>query len=137
MSPTAASGDEEAPFTSNAYGAVHTFDREWRPTGGWRLPTALTESMAPQAASGGAIGADGLVYVFGHHEPELYVLAPPAMGPTLLHVATIQLDAEGEAFAFDPTDAQVIWTISRPNRKVRSFRLPDVLVTDPDARRFP
>ncbi|WP_417486250.1 hypothetical protein [Maricaulis sp.] len=124
------------PFKSNAYGGVHTFDAQWRRTGGWRLPPALIERMAPQAASGGAIGSDGLLYVFGHHVPELYVLARPAMGPTLLHVATIELDAEGQAFAFDPADDRVIWAISRPNREVRAIRLPEVSLTDPDARRF-
>ena len=124
------------PFKTNAYAGVHTFDRRWRRTGGWRLPPALIERMAPQAASGGALGTDGLLYVFGHHKPELYVLAKPAMGPTLLHVATIRIDAEGQAFAFDPQDDRVVWVISRPNREVRSFRLPPIPVEIPDARQF-
>jgi hypothetical protein len=114
------------PFKSNAYAGVHTYDAQWRRTGGWRLPSALIERMAPQAASGGAVGDDGLLYVFGHHKPELYVLAKPKMGPTLLHVATYAIDAEGQAFAFDPTDSRVIWAISRPNRELRAFRLPSV-----------
>jgi hypothetical protein len=124
------------PFKSNAYAGVHTFDATWRRTGGWRLPPELVERMSPQAASGGAIGSDGLLYVFGHHEPELYVLARPAMGPTLVHIATIALEAEGQAFAFDPTQGDVIWTISRPSREVRSIRLPSVPLVVPDARRF-
>lgn len=124
------------PFKTNAYAGVHTFDDQWRRTGGWRLPPHLIERMAPQAASGGAIGPDGLMYVFGHHVPELYVLAKPAMGPTLLHVATIELDAEGQAFAFDPTDERVIWAISRPNREVRAFRLPEIALDYEHAQRF-
>jgi len=124
------------PYKSNAYAGVHTFDAQWRRKGGWRLPPALVERMDPQAASGGAIGADGLLYLFGHHLPELYVLAQPAMGPTLLHIATFDLDAEGQAFAFDPADPRVIFAISRSNGEVRQFRLPDVEVTDPNARRF-
>lgn len=124
------------PFKTNAYAGVHLFDSQWRRTGGWRLPPALVERMQPQAASGGALGADGLLYVFGHHVPELYVLAKPKMGPTLLHVATIELEAEGQAFAFDPTDDRVIWAISRPNREVRVIRLPEVAVDNPDALLF-
>ncbi len=124
------------PFKDNAYAGVHTFDERWRRTGGWRLPPALIERMAPQAASGGALGADGLLYVFGHHKPELYVLAKPKMGPTLVHVGTIAIDTEGQAFAFDPLDPRVIWAISRPNREVRSFRLPELPLTTPDATRF-
>ncbi len=124
------------PYKTNAYAGVHTFDSRWRRTGGWRLPPSLVSRMAPQAASGGAVGRDGLLYVFGHHEPELYVLAKPRMGPTLLHVATIAIDAEGQAFAFDPLDERVVWTISRPNREVRVFRLPEVSLDHPDGMRF-
>jgi hypothetical protein len=124
------------PFKSNAYAGVHTFDGAWRRTGGWRFPPALVERMAPQAASGGALGPDGLLYLFGHHKTELYVLAKPAMGPTLLHVATYRIDAEGQAFAFDPIDERVIWAISRPNRELRSFRLPSVALPAGQATRF-
>ena len=128
--------DTGEPFKSNAYAGVHTVDAQWRRTGGWRLPPALIKHMAPQAASGGALGRDGLLYLFGHHEPELYVLAKPAMGPTLLHVATVRIDAEGQAFAFDPVQDRVIWAISRPNREVRAFRLPPVPLEAEHARRF-
>ena len=128
--------DTGEPFKSNAYAGVHTFDAHWRRTGGWRLPPALIARMAPQAASGGALGPDGLLYLFGHHEPELYVLAKPDRGPTLLHVATVAIDAEGQAFAFDPTDERVIWAISRPKRELRAFRLPPVPLEVAHARRF-
>ncbi len=114
------------PYKTNAYAGVHIFDKRWRRTGGWRLPPALIGRMAPQAASGGALGADGLLYIFGHHEPEMYVLAVPDRGPTLIHVATVAIDAEGQAFAFDPLRERVVWTISRPHREVRSFRLPEI-----------
>ena len=124
------------PFKNNAYTAVHTFDTQWRRTGGWRLPPALIARMAPHAASGGALGSDGLLYLFGHHKPELYVLAQPSMGPTLVHVATVQIDTEGQAFAFDPNDDRVIWAISRPHREVRAFRLPPVPLREEHARRF-
>ena len=124
------------PFKGNAYAGVHTFDSQWRRTGGWRLPTALIERMAPQAASGGAIGRDGFLYLFGHHKPELYVLAKPTMGPTLLHIATYEIDAEGQAFAFDPLDDRVIWAISRPKRELRSFRLPAIEAPPKHAQRF-
>jgi len=124
------------PFKTNAYAGVNTYDAQWRRTGGWRLPPHLITHMAPQAASGGELGPDGLLYVFGHHEPEMFVLAKPTMGPTLIHVATIEIDAEGQAFSFDPTDPRVIWAISRPNREVRAFRLPEVALTMEHAERF-
>ena len=74
--------------------------------------------------------------MFGHDLPEMYVLAKPTMGPTLIHVATIEIDAEGQAFAFDPTDDRVVWAISRPNREVRAFRLPEAPLEMEHAARF-
>ena len=38
------------PFKSNAYAGVHTFDAEWRRTGGWRLPSSLIEPFSPAPA---------------------------------------------------------------------------------------
>ena len=114
------------PYKTNAYAGVYTFDAAWRKTGGWMLPDNLVALMAPQAASGGAMGPDGLLYVMGHDRKEMYVLGAPVMGPKLVHVATIAIDAEGQAFAFDPTEERTVYAISRPNREVRSFRLPSV-----------
>lgn len=127
------------PYKTNAYAGVYTFDKEWRKTGGWMLPDALVELMEPQAASGGALGSDGLLYVMGHDRKEMYVLGAPLMGPKLIHVATIDINAEGQAFAFDPTEERTVYAISRPNREVRSFRLPIVgqeQVEQRDARAF-
>ena len=77
-----------------------TFDAEWRRTGGWLFPPSALERMAPYAASGGAIGPDGWLYLLGHDRPEMYVVARPSMGPTMIHLATIDLEAEGQAFAW-------------------------------------
>jgi hypothetical protein len=112
-------------FKNNTHAGVFLFDEDWRRTGGWALPPNLVELMAPQAASGGALGPDGLLYIMGHDRPEMYVLARPDMGPYLLHIATIAIDAEGQAFDFDRNTRNVC-AISRPNRQVRCFSLPEV-----------
>lgn len=117
------------PYKTNAYAGVYTFDATWRKTGGWMLPNALVERMAPQAASGGALGPDGLLYVMGHDRKEMYVLGKPTMGPKLIHVATISIDAEGQAFAFDHAADRTLYAISRPNGQVRAFLVPEVPVT--------
>ena len=114
------------PFKDSAYGAVVTFDADWRRTGGYAFPRALSERMAPYAASGGAIGPDGLLYVLGHDLPEMYVLAKPGMGPYLVHVATIGLDADGQAFSFEPGGGRNVWVIDRRNGQVRRVELPGV-----------
>ncbi len=112
------------PYKDHTYATVVTFDKEWRKTGGYALPASILEKMAPQAASGGAIGPDGRLYVMGHDLPEIYVLNFPDMGPTLVHCATIAVPAEGQAFDFDPEEPDRVWAISRPRGKVVSFRLP-------------
>lgn len=121
-------------FKSNRYSEVVRFDSEWRRTGGWMLPEHLLDGMSPQWASGGAIGPDGLLYVMGHDRPEMYALAAPAMGPALIHVATIAIDAPGQAFAFAPGGERVVAAISRREREVRVFRLPAFELDAPNAR---
>ncbi len=113
------------PFKDNRYGSVVTYDPEWRRTGGYAFPRALSERMAPYAASGGAIGPDGFLYVLGHDLPEMYVLAKPDGGPYLAHVATIGLEVEGQAFSFEPGGRNV-WVIDRRRGKVRRIELPSV-----------
>ncbi|WP_416877021.1 hypothetical protein [Litorimonas sp.] len=114
------------PFKTNDYAGVYHYDAQWRRTGGWMLPKHLVELMAPQAASGGALGPDGLLYMMGHDRPEMYVMAKPVMGPKLIHVATIEIDAEGQAFAFDKSEARTVYAISRRNGQVRAFELPEI-----------
>nr|WP_321440539.1 hypothetical protein [uncultured Hyphomonas sp.] len=114
------------PFKDNTFASVYIHDFRWRQVGGWALPLTLVERMAPQAASGGAIGPDGLLYMMGHDRPEMYVMARPPMGPYLVHIATISIDAEGQAFDFDESRPGEVCAISRPNREIRCFKLPAV-----------
>lgn len=114
-------------YKNHRFASVARFDAQWRRMGGWMLPEAVVARMQPYAASGGAIGADGLLYVTGHDRPEMYVLAAPKMGPKLVHIATIDIDVEGQAIAWDKsTSERILFGISRPNREVREFRIPRV-----------
>jgi hypothetical protein len=108
------------------YSSVVTFDKRWRRTGGWLFPKAITDLMAPYAASGGAIGPDGRLYVSGHDRPEIYVLEAPAKGPYLTHVATISLEIEGQAFAFGPAKSQIIYAVDRKQGLVKAIELPKI-----------
>jgi hypothetical protein len=111
---------------------VVTFDADWRRNGGWLFPATVLERMTPYAASGGAIGPDGWLYLLGHDRPEMYVAARPPMGPTLVHVATIELEAEGQAFAWAQDGTRRIFTIDRRRGLVRLIELPAVQAADPD-----
>ena len=130
-------GNGGVGFKDHRFSGIVTFDSSWRRTGGWLLPDSVLERMAPHAASGGAIGPDGLLYVLGHDRPELYVLARPRMGPTLLHVATIAIEAEGQAFAWAPGGERRIFAIDRRAGRVLEISIPTVDVSSfRDARTF-
>ena len=131
------SDETGVPLRPSDYSSVIMTDRAFRRTGGWLLPPAVRRRMAPQAASGGALGPDGLLYVFGHSRPEMYVFARPVAGPELVHVATIDVDAAGQAFAFVPGEGRRIFAIDRPSATVRVFRLPELGPLPPEGMRFP
>jgi hypothetical protein len=114
------------PFKDSSYSSIVRYDNQWRRTGGWLLPEAVIERMAPYAASGGALGPDGLLYLLGHDLPELYVVAFPAAGPRLVHVATIGIDAPGQAFAWADDGSRTIHAIDRKRGKVLAIEVPAV-----------
>ena len=114
------------PFKNHRFSSVVTYDHEWRRTGGWLFPPTILEQMAPHAASGGAIGPDGWLYLLGHDRPEMYVVARPPMGPVLIHVATIDLEAEGQAFSWAQDGSRTVFTVDRRKGLVRSIEVPSV-----------
>jgi hypothetical protein len=123
-------------FKDHSFSSVVTFDQQWRRTGGWLLPATTLERMAPYAASGGAIGPDGWLYLLGHDRPEMYVVGRPAMGPALTHLATITLEAEGQAFSWSKEGGRIIFTIDRPRHLVRTIEIPPIQVGDRAVMRF-
>ena len=115
------------PFKNHTFSSVVTFDASWRRTGGWRFPESALARMAPHAASGGAIGPDGWLYLLGHDRPEMYVVGRPPMGPSLMHVATIDLEAEGQAFAWAQDGSRTIFAIDRRKGLVRTIEIPRIV----------
>ena len=122
-------------FKNHTFSSVVTFDHQWRRTGGWLLPPSTLERMAPYASSGGAIGPDGWLYLLGHDRPEMYVVGRPPMGPVLSHIATVSLEAEGQAFSWAKS-GRTIFAIDRRQRLVRTIEIPAVKPLDSSARRF-
>jgi len=119
--------DGRLAYKNHAFSSVVTFDAEWRRTGGWLFPKTAIERMAPHAASGGAIGPDGWLYLLGHDRPEMYVVGRPLIGPTLIHLATIDLEAEGQAFAWAQDGSRSVFTIDRRKGLVRRIAIPAVV----------
>jgi len=126
-------GNGGLPDRGHQFSSVVTFDSQWRRTGGWLFPSSVIAPMAPYAASGGAVGPDGWLYLLGHDKPELYVVARPTMGPTMIHLATVAIEAEGQAFAWAPDESRTIFTIDRRRRLVRQIQIPPVSTPGPEA----
>lgn len=124
------------PYKPASFAEIVTYDRNWRRTGGWLMPQFVRDRMAPHAASGGSIGADGLLYLFGHDRPEMYVLAKPKMGPVLEHIATIAVDAAGQAFSWDRGESDMLYAINRPTGTVRVFEMPTIKLDHPNGKQF-
>lgn len=117
-------------YKDHSFSSVVTFDAEWRRTGGWLIPQSVLDRMAPYAASGGAIGPDGWLYLLGHDRPEMYVVGRPRMGPTLVHVATVDVEAEGQAFSWAQDGSRTVFTIDRRKGLVRRIQISDVAPVD-------
>jgi hypothetical protein len=126
-------GNGGLPFKNHRYSSVTTLDAEWRRTGGWLFPPTVLDRMAPYAASGGAVGPDGWLYLLGHDRPEMYVVARPTMGPTLVHIATIDLEADGQAFSWAQDGSRTVFTVDRRKGLVRAIEIPSVAQPAPTA----
>lgn len=115
------------PGRDHRFTTLVRYDDRWREQARWTFPDTVLERMAPRSASGGAWGADGLLYVTGHDRPELYALRVPASGGVLDHVATIAIPTDGQAIAWDARDPRLLWSIERHTHELVASRVPEVL----------
>lgn len=114
-------GDKGAePNRDAAWTQIIAFDDEWRRVAGWALPADLIERFGGRgfSASGGAFGPGGDLYLTGHDNTELYVVTFPKAGSVLKWIATVPFPSEGQAFAWDPFEAGVLYSISRKTKEV-------------------
>jgi hypothetical protein len=113
------------PNRDSSWTQILELDNEWRRTAGWALPPDLIERFGGRgfSASGGAFGPGGLLYVTGHDNPEMYVLEFPEAGSVMRWVATFPLPVEGQAFAFDPTEPDIVYGVLKRTTEVIVGRL--------------
>jgi len=90
----------------------------------WTFPESVLKRFQPRSSSGGQWNADGHLYASGHDRPELYVLALPQKGSELVHLATITVTTEGQAFDFDPEDSRLLYSIDRASKEIVVTQLP-------------
>lgn len=106
------------PGRGHRFTTLVQFDENFVRRQSWAFPDSVLERFAPRSSSGGTWGNDGLLYVTGHDERELYVLLLPAAGGVLRHVATIGMPTAGQAIAWDPWEERAIWSIKRHEKDV-------------------
>ncbi len=108
------------PNRDGTWTQIIAFDDEWRRTGGWALPPALTDRFGGRgySASGGGFGPGGNLYLTGHDNTELYVVTFPQAGSVLRWIATIPFPSEGQAFCWDPHEPGVLYSIVKKTREV-------------------
>jgi len=101
------------------------FDDDWKQVREWKLPqNVITElSSRGYSLSGGAIGPGGFLYVTGHDDKVLHVIRFPDSGNELTEVTAVPISAEGQAFAFDPSDPHVLHMILKRTREIITGRL--------------
>ncbi len=92
--------------------------------GAWVFPKNVLESFGHMSASGGRWGLNGFLYVTGHDLPELYVLKLPKAGARLEYVKTIAIPTNGQAFDWDMTKPNHMWSIERRKTEVVESLLP-------------
>jgi hypothetical protein len=100
------------------------FDEQWRRLEGWALPATVLERIKPMSISGGGWGPDGQLYLSGHDLPELYVVSIPDGGGVLDHLATLPMEAEGQAIDWDESDKGVLYGITRRTREILRMKAP-------------
>ena len=115
------------------------FNDDWQLVESWIFPPEVVAVWGRSSSSGGSWGDDGLLYVTGHDEPELYVLRLPKTGVALEYVTTIHVPFEGQSWAWDRSAAprRIIYGISRRAKDVIVAEIPAVpaeLLSSPAAR---
>ena len=110
---------------------VIQYNDNWQQLQSWLFPPQVIAAWRESSCSGGDFGEDGLLYVTGHDEAELYVLRLPKQGVTLEYVTTIDVPFEGQAWAWDRSvgGERVIYGISRARHEVIAARIPAVPAT--------
>jgi len=102
---------------------VVRLDRRWRIVKEWTFPKELTDRFTPNSCSCAGFGPGGFLYATGHDAKELYVLEIPESRAVLLWTATVPVGFGGQGFAWDLTDAGIIYGISRKTREVLALRI--------------
>lgn len=117
------SGRGGQPGRGSGWTTLVRFDDQWRRLAGYTFPPEVVRRFGEMSTSGGTWGPDGLLYITGHDESEVYALRLPRSGSVLELAETIPAPAEGQGIAWDRGRPGVLYTIRRSTREVVVSRL--------------
>jgi len=114
------------PYGETSNTVVVQFDDDFEVLESWSLPAEILRRMSPMSNSGGSWGSDGYLYLSGHDDPEIYVMALPETGSELDWLATVRLPGlNGQGIAWDRSvDDNTLWAILRSTRQVLKIEMP-------------
>jgi len=116
------------PYGETRNTVMVKFDDDFKVLQKWTIPEEILRRMSPMSNSGGSWGRDGYLYLSGHDDPEIYVMAPPETEEELDWVATIRLPGlNGQGIAWDRSDSSnTLWAILRATREVLRIEMPQL-----------
>jgi hypothetical protein len=116
------------PGFDNRWTYFGKFDDQWQMIESWLFPPQIVAAWGKSSSSGGSWGEEGLLYITGHDETELYVLRLPRSGVALDYLTTIKVPFEGQSWAWDrtATGERIIYGISRARHEVVVARIPAI-----------
>ena len=114
------------PYGETGNTVMVQFDDDFEVLHSWSLPAEILRRMSPMSNSGGSWGSDGYLYLSGHDDPEIYVMALPETGSELDWLATVRLPGlNGQGIAWDRSvDDNTLWAILRSTRQVLKIEMP-------------
>ena len=97
---------------------VVQFDEQWHIVREWAFPKEISDRFAPNSCSCAGFDPKGFLYATGHDAREVYVFQMPQSGSVLQLITTVPVGFAGQGFAWDPSDKNVIYGISRNTHEV-------------------
>ena len=116
-------GPGGVPGHGSEWTSLVQFDESWRRVAGFVYPAEVVERFDVMSNSGGTWGSDGRLYITGHDEGVVFVLALPESGSVLTLEEELPITAEGQGIAWDRAEPGVMYSIIRSGREVVESRL--------------
>lgn len=94
------------------------FDLEWRHRQAWVYPASVVSRLGNFSISGGVFTSDHKLFCTGHDNTEVYVMALPRSGSSLLLEETFEMPMHGQGIALDPVESDTLYGIDRVKREI-------------------